>query len=72
MSRNTDGPDNPYSKVYDADETRQLLKDFKDIEQDIKFFDYRHWGPLGKITPAGVRRALGNKWGWHRIVKATK
>ena len=72
LSRNTDGPDNPYSKVYDVDETRQLLKDFKNIEQDIKFFDYRHWGPLGKITPAGVRRALGNKWGWHRIVKATK
>ena len=72
LSRNTDGPDNPYSKVYDAAETEALLKGFKNIQQDVKFFDYRHWGPLGKITPKGMRKSLGNKWGWHRIVKATK
>lgn len=72
LSRNTDGPDNPYSKVYDAVEAEALLKCFKNIEQDIKFFDYRHWGPLGKLTPQGLRKFLGDKWGWHRIVKATK
>src|SRR5688572_27527177 len=72
LSRNTDGPDNPYSRVYDNKETAELLRDFKDVRQDVKFFDYRHWGPLGKMTPQGMRRALGNKWGWHRIAKARR
>jgi SAM-dependent methyltransferase len=72
LSRNTDGPDNPYSRVYDEKETAELLRDFKVIRQDVKFFDYRHWGPLGKLTPQGMRRSLGNKWGWHRIAKARK
>jgi ubiquinone/menaquinone biosynthesis C-methylase UbiE len=72
LSSNTDGPDNPYSKVYGAKETAELLRDFKDIRQEVKFFDYRHWGPLGKLTPSGMRRALGKRWGWHRIAKARK
>jgi hypothetical protein len=72
LSRNTDRPDNPYSRVYDDHETEELLSDFAEIEQDIRFFDYRHWGPVGKLLPRGIRSALGNKWGWHRIAIARK
>jgi SAM-dependent methyltransferase len=72
LSRNTDGPDNPYSRVYDRYETEWLLSGFGEIEQYTKFFDYRHWGPVGKVLPERMRRALGNKWGWHRIAKARK
>jgi len=72
LSRNTDGPDNPYSRVYDEAETRALLTGFTDIRQEVRFFDYRHWGPIGRILPAGVRQYLGDRWGWHRIVRARR
>lgn len=70
LSRNTDGPDNPYSKVYDGAEAAELLAGFEGIEQEVRFFDYRHWGPVGRVLPQKIRRALGSRWGWHRIVWA--
>jgi len=72
LSRNTDGPDNPYSRVYDADEVRALLSEFTAITQEIHFFDHRHWGIIGKAAPRKFRRFLGNRWGWHRIIQARK
>jgi ubiquinone/menaquinone biosynthesis C-methylase UbiE len=72
LSRNTDGPDNPYATVYDADETRALLRRFESIDQELRFFDYRHWGLLGRLIPNRMRRALGERWGWHRMVTARR
>lgn len=72
LSRNTDGPDNPYSRVYGRAETETLLSDFLQVEQHVRFFDYRHWGPIGKIIPPKLRSALGARWGWHRIAVARK
>jgi len=70
LSRNTDGPDNPYSRVYDHDEAEELLAGFRQIRQQVRFFDYRHWGLLGRLAPLSLRRRLGDRWGWHRIVVA--
>lgn len=70
LSRNTDGPDNPHSKVYDAAQAAALLSAFRILEQEVHFFDHRHWGLPGRLLPEGVRRALGRRWGWHRIVHA--
>lgn len=72
LSRNTDGPDNPYSRVYDAAEAAELLAGFRIRANEVHFFDHRHWGALGRLLPRGVRRALGRRWGWHRIVHARK
>jgi SAM-dependent methyltransferase len=72
LSRNTDGPDNPYSRVYGANETAELLKAFQIERNEVFFFDHRHWGALGRLLPANVRTALGRRWGWHRIVYAKK
>lgn len=72
LSRNTDGPDNPYARVYDKAETESLLSDFGEIDQYVRFFDHRHWGVLGRLVPAGVRKAIGRRWGWHRIAIARK
>ena len=71
LSRNTDGPDNPYSRVYDADEAAQLLKAFRIETNEVYFFDHRHWGALGGVVPRKLRSVLGRHWGWHRIVYAT-
>jgi hypothetical protein len=71
LSRNTDGPDNPYSRVYGAKEAAELLKAFR-IEDNEAYFDHRHWGAPEALVPGNVRRALGRQWGWHRIVYAKK
>ncbi len=72
LSRNTDGPDNPHSRVYDAAEAQALLSAFRIRNNEVHFFDYRHWGALGRLLPKRARRALGRRWGWHRIVHAEK
>jgi SAM-dependent methyltransferase len=72
LSRNTDGPDNPYSRVYDASEAAELLKAFRIETNEAYFFDHRHWGALGSLVPKKLRGAIGRHWGWHRIVYAKK
>ncbi len=72
LSRNTDGPDNPYSRVYDASEVVSLLAGFEQIDQHVDFFDYRHWGLLGRLMPQSLRTYVGARWGWHRIVVGRK
>ena len=72
LSRNTDGPDNPYSRVYSAAEVAELLAAFRIKDHQVDFFDHRHWGALGRLLPRKLRKALGRHWGWHRIVYAKK
>lgn len=72
LSRNTDGPDNPYSKVYDRKEAEALLAPFQVVRNDVYFFDYRHWGPIGRCLPRSAIDRLGRRWGWHRVVLAKK
>ena len=72
LSRNTDGPDNPHSMVYDAAQAAALLSAFRILENEVCFFDHRHWGFIGRLLPGRVQRALGLRWGWHRIVHAVK
>jgi ubiquinone/menaquinone biosynthesis C-methylase UbiE len=72
LSRNTDGPDNPYSRVYDAVDVERLLTGFEIRSHEVYFFDYRHWGVLGKAMPQSLVNFIGRRWGWHRIVYAVK
>lgn len=72
VSRNTDGPDNPYSRVYSHSEIERELFMFEVIRNEAYFFDHRHWGPIGQSLPAKMRYALGRMWGWHRVVYGRK
>lgn len=72
LSRNTNGPDYPYCRVYGAAEAEELLHQFDIVSNEVRFFDYRHWGVIGRLLPEGIRKALGRHWGWHRIVHARK
>lgn len=72
LSRNTNGPDYPYCRVYGAREAEQLLSGFEILRHEVRFFDHRHWGVLGRLLPPSLRRSLGRLWGWHRIVHARK
>jgi SAM-dependent methyltransferase len=72
LSRNTNGPDYPHCRVYDAAEAAELFTGFRIEMNAAYFFDHRHWGALGRLMPKGLRTALGRRWGWHRIVHARK
>ena len=72
LSRNTDGPDNPYISAQDEKDASELFAEFKSISQNIYFFDFRHWGFLGRILPRFIVNFLGRHWGWHRVVYAVK
>lgn len=72
LSRNTDGPDNPYSRVYSHSEIERELFMFEIIRNQVYFFDHRHWGPIGRALPSRIRYALGRMWGWHRVVHGRK
>jgi SAM-dependent methyltransferase len=72
LSRNTDGPDNPYSRVYSYKEAEGLLHQFRIVSNDVYFFDQRHWGFLGRMMPRFLIDWLGRHWGWHRVIHAIK
>lgn len=72
LSRNTDGPDNPYSCVYGAKDVQDAFKNFKIVSNEVYYFEYRHWGVLGRLLPAFLVSFLGSRWGWHRVVRARK
>jgi SAM-dependent methyltransferase len=72
LSRNTDGPDNPYSMVYDEREAARLFAGFEIRRQEVHYFNPEHWGALGRALPAVIVATLGRRWGWHRVVYATK
>jgi hypothetical protein len=72
LSRNTDGPDNPYICIQNSREASELLRDFEIVSNEVYFFDYRHWGIFGRLMPRFLTDILGKKWGWHRVVYARK
>jgi ubiquinone/menaquinone biosynthesis C-methylase UbiE len=73
LSRNTDGPDNPYTVVYDKNEIEHLVSaQFRVLSNEVRYFEPRHWGIAGRILPTSLVRILGTRWGWHRLVHAVK
>jgi ubiquinone/menaquinone biosynthesis C-methylase UbiE len=73
LSRNTDGPDNPYSEVYDEHEASDLLHGrFTILKNEVYYFESRHWGIFGSLLPRSLVDYLGRRWGWHRIIYARK
>ena len=64
MMRNTDGPKNPYSKVYDLNDIAMDFAEFRVEESRIHFLNERHL-PFLKLLPQRIRAALASKYGWH-------
>lgn len=72
LSRNTDGPDNPYISIQDGKDVERLFARFEILKDKIFFFDHRHWGALGRALSPRAIEWLGKKWGWHRVVLVRK
>jgi SAM-dependent methyltransferase len=58
IHRNTDGPENPYSRVYDLATVRA---DFPDFELERSYQDHMHAPPL----PVSALKPLASLLGWH-------
>lgn len=64
LSKNTDGPDNPYSRVYTADEVRTVFDRFYFTCFKQFFLNERHF-PLLKFLPLRLKNTIAKKFGWH-------
>jgi hypothetical protein len=58
IHRNTDGPENPYSKVYDL---ATVSADFPDFRLECSYKDFMHAPPL----PVSRLKPLAGILGWH-------
>jgi hypothetical protein len=74
LSINTDGPDCPLAKVYSDAEARRLFESagFEQITFQVRFFDPRHYGRLGKLFSRSAITWFGQRAGWHLVVNARK
>lgn len=64
MMKNTDGPENPYSKVYDLQSVADDFKEFRVLESRTHFLNERHL-PFLKWLPGRMRDRLAARYGWH-------
>lgn len=64
MMRNTDGPGNPYSKVYDRHDIATDFAEFNIVESRVHFLNERHL-PILRLLPQSARSFLASKFGWH-------
>jgi hypothetical protein len=74
LNHNTDGPDNPLSRVFSGAEARALFKAFDPVETRSYFLNLR-WLlrlPPFRWTPQAVQRAIGQRYGWHLWIYAHK
>jgi len=72
LSRNTDGPNNPLSRVYSRRTARALLRGFTDVRFAVACLNRRHVPLLGRHLSAGLERRVSRRLGWHLHIFATK
>jgi len=72
LSRNTDGPANPLSKVYTRRSGSAFFDAFDSVTTEVRFLILRTY-PLGeRIARARMATALERRWGWHLWIRAIK
>jgi SAM-dependent methyltransferase len=72
LSHNTDGPGNPLSKVYTAENMRRAFAGFADIQTRVRFVNLRAY-PFGeRLERLSATRWLGRRAGWHLWISAVK
>lgn len=72
VSMNTDGPFCPLARVYDRREAAVLFEDFANVRQEVWEFNVDHWSFIGRAIPESLAKWIGRRWGWHRMIYATK
>lgn len=66
---NTDGPLNPYSRVYDQQSAENLFSQFNCTYKNAAFINDRQFLYATKILPGGIRDWLASNFGWHLLLR---
>jgi len=64
LSKNTDGPDNPYSKVYSRHDVMKIFSNLQFYSFEQYLLHEKHL-PILKLLPLSLRTSLAKKIGWH-------
>lgn len=64
LSKNTDGPDNPYSRVYSKNDVTRVFKGFYFDSFEHYFLNERHL-TFFNIFPQSLKVFVSRKLGWH-------
>jgi 2-polyprenyl-3-methyl-5-hydroxy-6-metoxy-1,4-benzoquinol methylase len=48
-----------------GNESFDIVYSYGVLHHIIYFFDYRHWGILGRLLPRALTNFLGRHWVWH-------
>lgn len=72
LNNNTDGPDNPLSKVYDRAEARQMFGAFSEVRTQVRFLNLSAYPGGERLGRTGPARRLERRYGWHLWIEAIK
>jgi ubiquinone/menaquinone biosynthesis C-methylase UbiE len=74
LSNNTDGPDNPLSKVYSSRQASAMLRrvGFRDIRCEIRFLNLRTFPHGDRIAATRLARRAERSIGWHLYIFAQR
>lgn len=73
LSRNTDGPANPLSKVYSRRDLEALLPSgFHDVSTEVRYLNLRTYPGGNRAARTATAARLERRLGWHLYLRATK
>jgi ubiquinone/menaquinone biosynthesis C-methylase UbiE len=72
LSHNTDGPQNPLSRVWSRDEARQMFAGFSPIQTRVRYLNLRIYPSGSRLAETELGSRLEQRWGWHLWVDARK
>ncbi len=72
LNNNTDGPDNPLSKVTSRAEAQRLFARFSRLQIDTRYLNLRLYPGGQRLAATRLARALERRYGWHLWIEATR
>ena len=72
LNANTDGPENPLSRVYSKSEASTLFRSFRSIRMKVRYLNRRRLPLVGNLLPQKLHDELSARMGWHLYIFAEK
>jgi SAM-dependent methyltransferase len=72
VSHNTDGLDNPLSKVFSRRQAQDLFADFDEVATEVYFLNLQELPLLDRLLGPTTKDWLGRRLGWQLFVRATR
>ena len=72
LSKNTDGPGNPLSKVYSRREAMRMFSAFSAVKTEVRYLNLRIYPGGEQLATTSAARLLERRIGWHMYVRAVK